>query len=66
MDQILNYSKYSKKEIETTTFKISEKIGEEVVTASQRTLLAVKKKYGTVKYFHVSSDVIESNFKNIT
>ena len=65
MDHIINYSKFSRKEIDSTTLKIAEKIGEEVVTASQRALLAVKKKYGTVKYFHVSSDAIDSKLRNI-
>jgi hypothetical protein len=65
MDGIKDYTKFSKKEIEFISSKIEEKIGEEVVTASQRALLAVKKKYGTVKYFHVSSDVIDFNRKSM-
>ena len=59
MDDLVEYTGYTKDEILAVACKIAEKIGAEVVTASQRALLAVKKKYDTGKYFHVSLDDID-------
>ena len=55
----MEYTGYTKDEIFVVACKIAEKIGAEVVTASQRALLAVKKKYDTGKHFHVSVDMID-------
>jgi hypothetical protein len=59
MDDLVEYTGYTKDEILALAGKIARKIGAEVVTASQRALLAVKKKYDTGKYFHVSLDDID-------
>lgn len=64
-EDLVEYTGYAKNDIYTVASKIAERIGAEVVTASQRELLAVKKKYDTRKYFHVSTDVIDPEIDHL-
>lgn len=58
-DSLLEYTGYTKEEILGVGRKIAEVIGEEVVTASQRQLVACKKKFDCGRYYHVSLDMID-------
>mmetsp|Transcript_21524 Transcript_21524/g.33180 ORF Transcript_21524/g.33180 Transcript_21524/m.33180 type:complete len:502 (+) Transcript_21524:228-1733(+) len=60
------YTGYSANQIIDCAEVIAVKVGEEVVTASRRQLIAVKKKYDHSKYHHVSSEFGEPDADDIS
>lgn len=51
---LVTYTGFSREEIAACAQKITAILGQEVVTVSQRTLVAVKRKYDQRKYLHVA------------
>jgi hypothetical protein len=56
-DTLLEYTGYTKGEIYDVANKIADVLKEEVVTASQRQLLACKKKFDCGQHHHVSTEI---------
>ena len=54
---LLEYTGYSRYDIIDCATHIAKKVSEEPVTASNRELIAVKRKYDSKKYLHVSTSV---------
>jgi len=61
----LKYTGYTKDEVFAVCERIIDSIGQEVVTASDRRLVAVKRKFDSRKYFHVSSEFIDPEIRDL-
>jgi len=64
-DLLVEYTGYEKKEIFKICEQIASNIGKEVVTASERQLIAVKRKFNSRKFYYVSTDLIAPEIKEM-
>jgi len=64
-ESLLKYTGYTKDEVFAVCERIIDSIGQEVVTASDRRLVAVKRKFDSRKYFHVSSEFIDPEIRDL-
>mmetsp|Transcript_8043 Transcript_8043/g.11589 ORF Transcript_8043/g.11589 Transcript_8043/m.11589 type:complete len:498 (+) Transcript_8043:165-1658(+) len=63
---LIEYTGYTANKILHCARIIAVKVGEEVVTASRRQLIAVKRKYDNAKYHNVSSELEEPDVDDIS
>jgi len=64
-DSLVQYTGYEKKEILRVCDQIASNIGQQVVTASERQLIAVKRKFDSRKYYYVSTDLIDPEINDL-